>query len=282
MVAAGIGSSVGLTLYVVAEGRYETSDFPSLLIDRTKVLWNPTGASSNYASLFDEAVSSGQGWVTEASVSASQLESVYKKTCTNLPKVPVPCATQDGGADDAGGDDAATADDAGIDEASTDDAAADDASASEGGDEATTDDGSTTDEGGLGDAGADDAASDASATCVDYVSACSLFTDYDTATNATATYALRITRLRTTLPASALSKDLRLGASADQSTLSNAITATDYTVPNYDPCPGAPTDTSSTSCFCDTAAPTNEVMSTSLAILALVGVARRRRRTRAS
>jgi len=118
---------------------------------------------------------------------------------------------------------------------------------------------------------------------VKYVSACTFFSDWDVATNGMNPYALRITRLRTTLPASALSVDLKLGASADQSVLSNLITSSGYTNPNYDPCPGASSSSASQSkegCGCDTAGPNDVVVSTSLGVLALVSMARRRRRAR--
>jgi MYXO-CTERM domain-containing protein len=275
MVAAGIGSSVGLTLYVVAEGRYETASFPNLLIDRNQVRWNGPLARSNYTDLFSQAVAAGNGWVTESSVSASQLQSVYKQACMNAPQVAVPCDVSDAGADDAG-----AADDASV-EASTDDASADDAAteagddaattSTDGGDDASTDDASTN----ASEAGGSDASS-----CVQYVSACSFFTDWDTAAAGSNPYGLRITRLRTTLPASALTKDLTLAASADQSFLPNTMTAIGYTDPSYDPCPGAPVQQTKEGCGCDTAGQTDAVVSTSLGVVALLALARRRRRAR--
>jgi len=46
MVAAGTGVTVGITLYVIAEGRYEIDGFPSVSVDFGKLTWTGTGARS--------------------------------------------------------------------------------------------------------------------------------------------------------------------------------------------------------------------------------------------
>ena len=116
---------------------------------------------------------------------------------------------------------------------------------------------------------------------MNYVSACTFFDDFDVATKGMSPYQVQITRLRTTLPATALTKDLTLGASADQSPLPNTITAQGYTVPNYDPCPSAPqSPPPKEGCGCDTAGQHDLVVSTSLGFVALLSLARRRRRRR--
>ena len=171
-------------------------------------------------------------------------------------------------------DDAATEVDAATDDAATDDAATDDASAEDASADAASDDAAT-------DGGSVDATTDAAPSCVKYVSACSFFDDWDVATTGMSTYDVVVTRLRTTLPATALTKDLTLGASVDQSSLSKNITSQGYTVPNYDPCPGATSQPPpAEGCGCDTAGQNNFVVSTSLSGLALVALARRRRRRR--
>ncbi len=196
MVAAGIGQSVGLTLFVIGEGRYDSSNFTNATIDTTKLLWDTTTFKSNYADLFAAATASGNTWVTESSVAPGQLAQLYKSTCINQPEVQQPCA-------DDGGTDAAT-------EASVNDAAI----------EASVDD--------AGDAQAVDA-SDGS-TCTTYVAACTQFTDWDVASAGLSPYDVRITRLRTTLPATALTVDLKLEAAADQSMLRPAATPTRATI----------------------------------------------------
>jgi hypothetical protein len=67
MVAAGTGAQVGITLYVVAEGRYEPDAFESVTIDWTKLSWDWRAQQSNYAQLRATALASsgdGSGWLT--------------------------------------------------------------------------------------------------------------------------------------------------------------------------------------------------------------------------
>jgi hypothetical protein len=272
MVAAGIGQSVGLTLYVIGEGRYESSNFPALLLDRSKITWDGPSSQSNYAALFDSTVAAGSGWVTESSVSIGNLNQLYQSTCLKAPEVPVACA-DDGGVDDSGtdGGDVSDAADETDEDASTGDAATTDAMDE---DDAIA----TSTDGGVSDADA------APPPCVTYESACTLFTDYTVATTSMSTFDIRVTRLRTTLPASALSVDLALAASSDQSQLSNTIQTTAYDNPNYDPCPNAPPQTADTDkegCGCITAGENRTVTSSTLAALALASIARRRRRSNA-
>jgi uncharacterized protein (TIGR03382 family) len=255
MVAAGIGASVGLTLYVISEGRWEPTNFPSLLIDRSKVVWDPYQLKSNYSQLFDDTVSAGQGWVTEFAGGAGQLSNLYKATCISQQQVAVPC--DDAGAGDASVD---SGDDAAVDDASTDGASTD----------ASSDDGSA-------DAASTDAGGDGG--CVQYVPACQEFDDYDVATLGLNAYNVEITRLRTTLPASALNVDLEVGAAQDQTPISNTINTTSYTDPNYDPC-GPPSSTNKTGCGCETAGPGPTVAWMSFGLVALASLSRRRRRAR--
>ncbi len=42
MVAAGVGARVGLTLYVISEGRFEPQNFPHALIDDAQITWSRT------------------------------------------------------------------------------------------------------------------------------------------------------------------------------------------------------------------------------------------------
>ncbi|MDB5221035.1 MAG: hypothetical protein JWO86_8962 [Myxococcaceae bacterium] len=67
MVAAGVGARVGITLYVISEGRYQPQNFPHALIDDAKVTWSRTQNKSNYESLVDSLMAgqNGRTWVSE-------------------------------------------------------------------------------------------------------------------------------------------------------------------------------------------------------------------------
>jgi MYXO-CTERM domain-containing protein len=68
MVAAGTGATTPISLWVMAEGRYEPQNFPSFEIGADKLVWNWDTASSNYKDLraagFD--ATGGLGWLLEA------------------------------------------------------------------------------------------------------------------------------------------------------------------------------------------------------------------------
>jgi uncharacterized membrane protein YgcG len=67
MVAAGVGSNVGITLWVLAEGRYQPTNFPSFTIPRDKVVWDFATETSNYADLEKAgfAATMNMGWLVE-------------------------------------------------------------------------------------------------------------------------------------------------------------------------------------------------------------------------
>lgn len=73
MVAGGTGASVPITLWVVAEGAYETTNFPTFRIDRTELVWDWSAMSSNYASLRQTGyqATNGEGWLEESSIAFS-------------------------------------------------------------------------------------------------------------------------------------------------------------------------------------------------------------------
>lgn len=68
MVAAGTGLTTPITLFVMAEGRYEPSNFQTFTIDASKLVWDWDTSSSNYAEVrqaeFD--ASNGSSWQIEA------------------------------------------------------------------------------------------------------------------------------------------------------------------------------------------------------------------------
>lgn len=70
MVAAGTGANVGITLWVVGEGRYEPQNFQSFVIEDQDLVWDWNTGSSNYKALRSErsATQPGKMWEIESSV----------------------------------------------------------------------------------------------------------------------------------------------------------------------------------------------------------------------
>ncbi len=71
MVAAGTGSSVGITLFIVGDGRWEPSSFSWFRIDDSDLVWDYATSTSNYAALEQqkEAAAGFATWEVEASLS---------------------------------------------------------------------------------------------------------------------------------------------------------------------------------------------------------------------
>jgi hypothetical protein len=61
MVAAGTGAKVAITLFVIGEGRWEAQNFPNAAIDASKLTWDFTTQSSNYASARDTLLAGNGG-----------------------------------------------------------------------------------------------------------------------------------------------------------------------------------------------------------------------------
>jgi hypothetical protein len=74
MVAAGTGATVGITLWVVADGRYEPQNFPFFHVEDTDLVWDWPTQTSNYTTLRaqKEQALSGAGWEIESSIDLSQ------------------------------------------------------------------------------------------------------------------------------------------------------------------------------------------------------------------
>jgi uncharacterized membrane protein YgcG len=118
MVAVGTGATTGITIWVVASGRWAPSNFPTFTITPAELSWDWATESSNYETLrlSKEAALNGRGWQIESSLDVAQ----YTITQTLLNNVqgiqqggysPLPVTpTGDGG---VGGVDAGTAADAG-------------------------------------------------------------------------------------------------------------------------------------------------------------------------
>jgi MYXO-CTERM domain-containing protein len=74
MVAAGTGATVGITLWMFGDGRYEPSNFSYFHIDDADITWDWTTNSSNYTTLRQqhETALDGAGWEIESSTEQSQ------------------------------------------------------------------------------------------------------------------------------------------------------------------------------------------------------------------
>lgn len=74
MVAAGTGATVGISLWIVAEGRYEPQNFPSFRIQDSELVYDWATQRSNYAELraAKTAASQGRAWEMESSLQLSE------------------------------------------------------------------------------------------------------------------------------------------------------------------------------------------------------------------
>jgi hypothetical protein len=70
MVAAGTGATVGITLWVVADGRWEPQNFPWFKIDDSEISWDWSQSDSNYRTLEQqkEAAANNATWEVQASL----------------------------------------------------------------------------------------------------------------------------------------------------------------------------------------------------------------------
>jgi hypothetical protein len=73
MVAAGTGATVGITLWVVAEGRYQPSNFNSFSILDDELTWDWATSTSNFKTVREQkqAADPGKLWEIESSLSVS-------------------------------------------------------------------------------------------------------------------------------------------------------------------------------------------------------------------
>jgi hypothetical protein len=80
MAAVGTGASVGITIWVVSDGRYEPQNFPFYHIEDSALIWDFSTNSSNYGTLRaqNEKALNGKGWEIESSINVNQ------QTITNL------------------------------------------------------------------------------------------------------------------------------------------------------------------------------------------------------
>jgi hypothetical protein len=291
MVAAGVGARVGLTLYVISEGRWETQNFPNATIATSRVRWDRVQNRSNYDLLSREAMEADDGrtWLTEYAQKPQLPAPGYSKwsgVTLNAPGRATPGLTdvfygrcdaytprtpqRNGGTSSSAPStpvtpctrvaDAGVATDAG--DSGLDDGGATDAGETDAGD------GGTRDAGTRADAGTRPPSYDPDVTCA-------YLDDLDVALTGLRTSDVWVTRLRAVLPANALSGgDLRLAAATRQTTVSNEHFAQYYADED------APEDEERSSCV---SAPKEHRSYGTwgfvvVAAVALVAAARRRRR----
>jgi hypothetical protein len=214
MAAIGTGATVGITIWVVAQGRYEPQNFPFFHIDDSQLIWDWNAQASNYTTLraTNEANFYGKGWEIESSIDLNT------QTITN--------AILSGGASvgSAGFATPTSADDDYL--------------------PLTT---SSPIDAGSFDAGESDAGADAGDASTPVVDAGDL-TTYETADDVRAqdiatllngeTGTVRVTRMRSDISHAAMTVDFLLQASSDQSQLSNDRIVTQSV--NAPACPSYP------------------------------------------
>ncbi len=202
MASVGTGAITGITIWIVADGRYEPQNFQSFYIPTSQLVWDWSTGSSNYTSLraAQEASHRNAAWELESSFDLSQL------TITNTilaggqytqygASAPANAATEDylpsGNLTDAGACASDDSDDAG-------DSGSPDASWSEAG-------------------AASGACETAEQVRNDDIAA--LFAGMSSPT-------IRVTRIRSDIAQAAMTVDLLLQAAADQSEVSNTRNVT--------------------------------------------------------
>jgi hypothetical protein len=79
MVAAGTGATVGITLWVVGEGRYQPQNFDSYYIAAEDLTWNPIASSSDYAAIRDRKNTAGDHRVWEIESSETMAPSAFER-----------------------------------------------------------------------------------------------------------------------------------------------------------------------------------------------------------
>ncbi len=82
MVAAGTGANVGVTLWVIGEGRYEPQNFPWFVIKNEDLTWDWASGSSDYKDIraARASVQSGKTWEIETSepVNRAQIQNIVR------------------------------------------------------------------------------------------------------------------------------------------------------------------------------------------------------------
>jgi MYXO-CTERM domain-containing protein len=256
MVAAGVGAQVGITLYVISEGRYEAaSPFFNATVDDSQLTWSASQNRSNYQELSQQLMQghSGHTWLTEFSGSVSLVPSSINEPCgagggpyfggqslADLYLSQCPCGGPSSCSTPLG---VLTTPLDGAAESSAD-AAGEPGLPSDSGDMGDTGevDGSESVEGGDATSAPDVAAYDSAgpapdAACVAFTTCTSDFDDLDVAMVGLHPSDTWVTRLRAILAVNALAEgDLQIQATSPQTPVSNIHNANVYDDPSYSPC----------------------------------------------
>lgn len=74
MAAVGTGAKVGLSIWVVAEGRYEPQNFPVYRIEDSELSWDFSKSASNYTDLRaqNDLKHAGRGWELQSSITLNR------------------------------------------------------------------------------------------------------------------------------------------------------------------------------------------------------------------
>jgi hypothetical protein len=67
MVKIGAYNQLGLTLWIIADQRYEPSNYPTAVVDPDKLVYDWNSITSNYEDVFDETIdeAGGRAWIVE-------------------------------------------------------------------------------------------------------------------------------------------------------------------------------------------------------------------------
>jgi hypothetical protein len=241
MAAIGTGTTVGITIWVVSDGRYEPQNFPFFHIDDSALVWDWQTSLSNYTTLRtqQEAAQAYKAWEIESSidlneqiistaiVTGGQSLGTVAGQASDPSQDYLPVTTAAPGAPDAGdaGVPSPLADAASDEQAS--DAAADGAASADTDSDADASD-AAADGGASNDSGVEASAGlDAGVGAADAGSAVVMTAEQVRAADIAALFAglpgpiVRVTRIRSDIAHAAMTADLVLQASSDQSELSN-------------------------------------------------------------
>ncbi len=74
MASIGTGATVGITIWVVSDGRYQPQNFPFFHIEDSALIWDFSTNLSNYTTLRaeNEAALGGKGWEIESAISVNE------------------------------------------------------------------------------------------------------------------------------------------------------------------------------------------------------------------
>ncbi len=214
MVAIGTGATTGISIWVVGDGRWEPQNFPFFTIKDSELSWDWDTSSSNYETvrLAKEAKLKGRGWQVESSLELNQF--IIRQELDQAVSYNPYTASPVGGY---------LASDAAIpaeDDAGTDDGAVDSDGDIAGDAGVLDDDADSGANSADADVDGDDGGGDLEAGGVNAQRAAAT-EDLDVLFAGIAGSTVRITRMRSDVAHSALSTDMDLQASTDQSELSN-------------------------------------------------------------